>query len=32
MRRRIRITALATLAAFLTLVGPGWAGMSTTPL
>jgi hypothetical protein len=32
MRKRIRITALTTLAAFLTLVGPSLAGTSTTPL
>jgi hypothetical protein len=32
MRKRIHITALATLAAVLTLVGPSWAGTSTTPL
>jgi hypothetical protein len=32
MRHRIRNTALTTLAAFLTLVGPSWAGASTTPV
>lgn len=32
MRQRIRVTALTTLGAFLTVVGPAWAGMSTTPL
>lgn len=32
MRNRIRITALTTLAVLLTVVGPAWAGMSTTPL
>jgi hypothetical protein len=32
MRNRIPITALTTLAAFVTIVGTSWAGMSTTPL
>jgi hypothetical protein len=32
MSHRIRLTALSTLAAFLTIVGPSWAGASTTPL
>jgi hypothetical protein len=32
MTHRIRITVLTTLAAFLTIVGPSWAGTSTTPL
>ena len=32
MPHRIRITALTTLAVFLTVVGPTWAGTSTTPL
>lgn len=32
MRSRIRITAMTTLATFLTIVGPSWAGASTTPL
>jgi hypothetical protein len=32
MRARLYITALTTLAAFATIVGPSWAGASTTPL
>ena len=32
MRQRIYITALTTVATFLMIVGPSWAGTSTTPL
>jgi hypothetical protein len=32
MSHRIRLTVLSTLAAFLAIVGPSWAGTSTTPL
>jgi hypothetical protein len=32
MRARVYITALTTIAALVTIVGPSWAGTSTTPL
>jgi hypothetical protein len=32
MRARVYVTAVTTLAAFVTIVGRSWAGASTTPL
>jgi hypothetical protein len=32
MRARLYVTALTTFAAFVTIVGPSWAGASTTHL